>query len=84
MEDMVKEWITRMTSPNAESLSQEQEGSTLPVYIVDCPKLHVVPKKLLEYKLRWCDKWAFEVRLDFRLSRTKLTETEHTGELPNS
>lgn len=63
MEDMVKEWITRMTSPNGETLNQELEGPNLPVYIVDCPKLHVVPKKRLEYKLRWCDKWAYEVRL---------------------
>ncbi|KAF2744534.1 hypothetical protein M011DRAFT_528351 [Sporormia fimetaria CBS 119925] len=56
----VNEWITRMTSPNAETLRSDLSGSILPVYIVDCPKLHVVPKRFLEYKLRWCDKWAYE------------------------
>jgi hypothetical protein len=60
MQEMVKEWISKMAAPNAESVSKEQEAAALPVYIVDCPKLHVVRKKLLEDKLRWCDKWAFE------------------------
>ena len=62
MTSMVKEWIARMTTPTAETQSWDLEGPFLPVYIVDCPKLHVVPKKFLEYKLRWCDKWAYEVR----------------------
>jgi hypothetical protein len=60
MQDMIKVWITKMAAPNAESVSKEQEAAALPVYIVDCPKLHVVRKRLLEDKLRWCDKWAFE------------------------
>ncbi|KAJ4289755.1 hypothetical protein N0V90_011085 [Kalmusia sp. IMI 367209] len=59
MQEMVKEWIMKMTAPSAETLSKNQEVS-LPVYIVDCPKLHVIPKKLLEYRLRWTDKWAYE------------------------
>lgn len=57
----MKEWIVKMTSPSGETLSKELEGSYLPVYIVDCPKLHVIPRKYLEYKLRWADKWAYEV-----------------------
>lgn len=61
MEDMVREWISRMTASNSETLTREPDGPALPAYIVDCPKLHVIPKKLLEYKLRWCDKWAYEV-----------------------
>ncbi|KAF1997213.1 hypothetical protein P154DRAFT_296300 [Amniculicola lignicola CBS 123094] len=60
VQDMVKDWITRMTSPQGETLSKDLDGSFLPVYVVDCPKLHVIPKKYLEYKLRWTDKWAFE------------------------
>lgn len=63
MSEMVKEWITRMTSPNVETQTWDLEGPFLPVYIVDCPKLHVIPKKFLAYKLRWLDKWAYEVRL---------------------
>jgi len=59
---MVKEWIVKISSPSGEILTKELDGSNLPVYIVDCPKLHVIPKKYLEYKLRWCDKWAYEVR----------------------
>jgi hypothetical protein len=74
VEDTVKGWITRMTSSNGETLNRELEGSNLPVYIVDCPKLHVVPKKLLEYKLRWCDKWAYEVSLCLRRNTAKLTK----------
>jgi hypothetical protein len=60
MQEMVKEWVIKMTSPSGETLSKELEGSYLPVYIVDCPKLHVIPSKYLEYRLRWCDKWAYE------------------------
>jgi hypothetical protein len=56
-----------MTSTPSETLTRELEGPTLPLYIVDCPKLHVLPKKVLEYKLRWSDKWAYEVRI--RLQR---------------
>ncbi|KAF2274287.1 uncharacterized protein EI97DRAFT_435373 [Westerdykella ornata] len=60
VEELVKDWITRMTATSGETLSRELDGPILPAYIVDCPKLHVVPKKHLEYKLRWCDKWAYE------------------------
>ncbi|KAF9731818.1 hypothetical protein PMIN03_008876 [Paraphaeosphaeria minitans] len=60
MQEMVKDWIVKMAAPNAESVSKKQEAAALPVYIVDCPKLHVIRKKLLEDKLRWCDKWAYE------------------------
>ena len=59
--EMVKEWVGRMTTPSVETQAWDLESSFLPVYIVHCPKLHVVPKKYLEYKLRWCDKWAYEV-----------------------
>jgi len=65
IQEMVKEWVAKMSSGNSETVSKEQEAIALPVYIVDCPKLHVIPKKLLEYKLRWCDKWAYEVREAF-------------------
>jgi hypothetical protein len=61
LQEVVKEWVVKMTLPNAESLPKELGGAKLPVYIVDCPKLHVIPKKYLEHKLRWCDKWAYEV-----------------------
>ncbi|PSN68422.1 hypothetical protein BS50DRAFT_491972 [Corynespora cassiicola Philippines] len=60
LRETVKDWVTRTASSNKDAISKEVEGSYMPVYIVDCPKLHVVPKKYLEYKLRWCDKWAFE------------------------
>jgi hypothetical protein len=62
MTSMVKEWVARMAFPTVETQTWDLEGPLLPVYIVDCPKLHAVPKKFLEYKLRWCDKWAYEVR----------------------
>ena len=58
---MVRHWITRMTSTNVETQARDIEGPVLSVYVVNCPKLHVIPKQLLEYKLRWCDKWAYEV-----------------------
>lgn len=60
MQEVVKEWIVKMTSSSGETLLKELEGSYLPIYVVDCPKLHAIPKKYLEYKLRWCDKWAFQ------------------------
>lgn len=60
LQQLVKEWVMKMTAARGETLSKELEGSHLPVYVVDCPKLHVLPKKWLEYKLRWCDKWAYE------------------------
>ncbi|KAH7118008.1 hypothetical protein B0J11DRAFT_98340 [Dendryphion nanum] len=56
LQEEVQSWLCRM-SPNE---TDSQGMSILPVYIVDCPKLHVLPKRLLEYKLRWCDKWAYE------------------------
>ncbi|KAF2180176.1 hypothetical protein K469DRAFT_639939 [Zopfia rhizophila CBS 207.26] len=60
LQEMVREWIMRMTSTNVETQTMDLEGPLLPVYSVDCPKLHAIPKKFLEYKLRWCDKWAYE------------------------
>ncbi|KAF2463644.1 uncharacterized protein BDR25DRAFT_319849 [Lindgomyces ingoldianus] len=60
LEEMAREWITRMTSLNVETHTRDLEGTLLPLYIVNCPKLHVIPRKHLEYKLRWCDKWAYE------------------------
>lgn len=59
IQEMVKEWVTKMAAPSTDTL-RDGETVTLPVYIVDCPKLHVVSKKLLEHKLRWCDRFAFE------------------------
>lgn len=61
VQEIVREWITKMTPASGETLTKDLEGPFLPVYMVDCPKLHVLPKKFLEYKLRWCDKWAYEV-----------------------
>ena len=61
MQEIVKDWVLRTASLKSETLSKDLDGSYLPVYIVACPKLHVVPKKWLEYRLRWCDKWAYEV-----------------------
>ncbi|KAJ4347895.1 uncharacterized protein N0V89_009267 [Didymosphaeria variabile] len=60
MQEMVRDWVTKMAAPNTETISKEQESARLPVYVVDCPKLHVISKRLLEHKLRWTDKWAFE------------------------
>ncbi|KAF2118890.1 hypothetical protein BDV96DRAFT_643057 [Lophiotrema nucula] len=60
MQELVREWIVRMTSSTVETRTLNLEGPSLPVYIVDCPKLHVIPKKSLEYKLRWADKWAYQ------------------------
>jgi hypothetical protein len=67
MQEIVKDWMVKMTALRGETLSKELEGSNLPVYIVDCPKLHVIPKKWLELKLRWSDKWAYEVSMSFFL-----------------
>ncbi|CAI6330036.1 unnamed protein product [Periconia digitata] len=60
LQELVREWVTKITSPKGETILKELEGSQLPVYVVNCPKLHVLPKKWLEHKLRWCDKWAYE------------------------
>jgi hypothetical protein len=60
LQEIVREWLVRMTTTSAETQAKDLECPLTPVYIVDCPKLHVIPKKLLEYKLRWCDKWAYE------------------------
>ncbi|KAF1965866.1 hypothetical protein BU23DRAFT_574517 [Bimuria novae-zelandiae CBS 107.79] len=60
LQEMVKDWVTKMAAPNAETLSRDGEAVALPVYIVNCPKLHAIPKKILELKLRWCDRFAFE------------------------
>jgi hypothetical protein len=64
MQEIVRDWLVRMTSTNVETQAKDLECPLTPVYIVDCPKLHVIPKRLLEYKLRWCDKWAYEVCVD--------------------
>ncbi|KAF2878309.1 hypothetical protein BDV95DRAFT_18220 [Massariosphaeria phaeospora] len=60
MQEMVKEWMARISSAKVDTESEEPEGPSLPAYIVDCPKLHVIPRRFLEYKLRWIDKWAYE------------------------
>ena len=60
MEDTVKEWIQRITSPNAKAIIQGTNEPLLPLYVVDCPKLHVIPKKWLAEQLRWWDKFAYE------------------------
>jgi hypothetical protein len=64
VQEMVKAWIGRITDAKAETLVGSLHGSLLPVYVVDCPKLHVIPKKFLKYRLRWCDKYAYEVFSD--------------------
>jgi hypothetical protein len=56
----VRAWITKMASANASLYSQPLDGPDVPIYLVDCPKLHAVPKKYLAYQLRWSDKWAYE------------------------
>jgi hypothetical protein len=56
----IKDWVNKMASANASLYSQPLEGPDLPVYIVDCPKLHAVPKKYIAYQLRWSDKWAYD------------------------
>ena len=60
VQELVKEWVVKMAAPNTETLSKDGEAITLPVYVVDCPKLHAVSKKRLEHKLRWCDRFALE------------------------
>ena len=60
MQDIVKDWVIKIATPNTETLSKDGEAVTLPVYIVDCPKLHAISKKSLEHKLRWCDRFAYE------------------------
>ena len=60
---IVKRWINSTSAKDIENQITELEGQLTPIYIVNCPALHPVPKKLLEYKLRWCDRWAYEVRL---------------------
>jgi hypothetical protein len=56
----IKVWVNKMASANASLYSQPLEGPDLPVYVVDCPKLHAVPKKYIAYQLRWSDKWAYD------------------------
>ena len=63
LHQIVKRWIDSTSAKAIENQITELEGQLTPIYIVNCPALHPVPKKLLEYKLRWCDKWAYEVRL---------------------
>ncbi|OCK85328.1 hypothetical protein K432DRAFT_400416 [Lepidopterella palustris CBS 459.81] len=57
---VMKDWIKRTSSADVETQTKDLDGPLLPIYIVNCPQLHPVPRKLLEYKLRWCDKWAYE------------------------
>ncbi|KAF1918188.1 hypothetical protein BDU57DRAFT_547277 [Ampelomyces quisqualis] len=56
----IRDWVDKIASPDAALYSKPLEGPDLPVYIVDCPKLHAIPKKYIVYQLRWSDKWAFE------------------------
>lgn len=60
LHQIVKNWVDSTSAKNIENQMGELEGQLTPIYIVNCPALHPVPKKLLEYKLRWCDKWAYE------------------------
>ena len=60
MQDIVKDWVVKIATPNTETLSKNGEAGNLPVFIVDCPKLHAISKKSLEHKLRWCDRFALE------------------------
>ncbi|KAH7073549.1 hypothetical protein BKA63DRAFT_603910 [Paraphoma chrysanthemicola] len=59
-EDTVTKWIHRIAAPNTPVHVQHVDGPNLPVYVVDCSKLHAVPSKYLAYQLRWSDKWAYE------------------------
>ncbi|KAH8716965.1 hypothetical protein GQ44DRAFT_712987 [Phaeosphaeriaceae sp. PMI808] len=59
-ESGIRNWVDKMASDNANLYSQQLEGPDLPVYVVGCPKLHVVPKKYLAYQLRWSDKYAYD------------------------
>jgi hypothetical protein len=56
----VRSWVDKMASANASLYSQPLEGPEVPIYIVDCPRLHAVPRKYLAYQLRWSDKWAYD------------------------
>ena len=67
LQEVVRSWISRMSLNELDDRGE----SLLPVYVVNCPKLHVLPKKLLEYKLRWCDKWAYDVSTLY-ISKTKI------------
>ncbi|OCL02328.1 hypothetical protein AOQ84DRAFT_304929 [Glonium stellatum] len=58
--EILKQWIDSTSEKGIENQITELEGQLTPVYVVNCPALHPLPKKLLEYKLRWCDKWAYE------------------------
>lgn len=53
-------WINRIASANSTLSSQPLEGQQASVYVVDCAKLHAVPKTYLGEQLRWIDKWAFQ------------------------
>jgi hypothetical protein len=59
-DDDLKAWVTKMASANASLYSQPLAGPDVPLYLVDCPKLHAVPRKYIAYQLRWSDKWAYE------------------------
>jgi hypothetical protein len=56
----IRAWVTKISSSNASLYSQPLNGPDVPIYLVDCPKLHAVPRKYLAYQLRWSDKWAYE------------------------
>ncbi|KAF2826414.1 hypothetical protein CC86DRAFT_467125 [Ophiobolus disseminans] len=53
-------WISRMACANSTLHSQHLEGPQVTIYMVDCPKLHAVPKLYLAEQLRWVDKWAYQ------------------------
>jgi hypothetical protein len=53
-------WVNKMASINSALHSQQLEGSQVSIYIVDCPKLHAIPKMYLAEQLRWIDKWAYQ------------------------
>jgi hypothetical protein len=59
-DDDLKAWVTKMASANASLYSQPLDGPDVPLYLVDCPKLHAIPRKYIAYQLRWSDKWAYE------------------------
>lgn len=63
VQESVRNWAERMASPNTEmSLKRFEEYTN--VYIVNCPKLHAVPKKYLSNQLRWSDRFAYESCLE--------------------
>ncbi|OAL55463.1 hypothetical protein IQ07DRAFT_582945 [Pyrenochaeta sp. DS3sAY3a] len=58
--ESLKTWVLKMAAPNSKTLSQAIEEPFPPLYIVDCPSLHVIQKRWLANQLRWRDKIAYE------------------------